>query len=241
MRRIAAVLILAVVATPAFSFRFYPIVKDFAPAGPDSTQNFYVENSTSNRIAVQVSVVHRMMDEHGAEQYRDAEDEFLVYPSQMIVEPGARQTVRVQWLGGSDLRKELPYRIIAEQLPVEFERDGEAGSQIDIMFRYMGAVYIVPEGATADVSVVAAQVVSVDGGRRLRITLSNGGTAHTILRDLEIEIVREGEDLVLSGDDLTGMEGENLLADSRREFEIDLPRPLDEGPVRAEITFSQTR
>lgn len=223
-------------AVPVAAFRFYPIVQDFEPAGPGATQNFYVENTTENRIAVQIEVMTRRMDLSGAETHESAADEFLIYPSQIILDPGVRQTVRVQWLGTASPKIELPYRIVAEQLPVSFDDTDEGGGQIDIMFRYMGALYIVPEGVGSDVSVDSATVT--DDGRTLRLVLSNRGTAHTILRDLEV-IVTDDERVVI--DDVSGMEGENILAESRRVFEITLPRRFTKGPIDAEIRFSETR
>lgn len=240
MTKLTALLALTVLsAVPVAAFRFYPIVQDFEPTGPGATQNFYVENTTENRIAVQIEIVTRRMDPSGAETHESAADEFLVYPSQIILDRGVRQTVRVQWLGGTSPEMELAYRIVAEQLPVNFEDSEEGGGQIDIMFRYMGALYIVPEGVAPEVIVESATVVG--DGRILRLVLANRGTSHTILRDLEVLVSDGGRQMIIDGEGVAGVEGENVLAETRRVFELALPRRLPEGPVRAEIRFTETR
>jgi fimbrial chaperone protein len=247
MKRLCLFLLIFTLALPAFAFRFYPIVKSFSPTGPESTQNFYVENTGEARIAVQISIATRSMDETGGEEHADASGLFVVYPSQIILDPQARQTVRVQWLGDPVVEVEKAYRIIAEQLPIDFGSDDETGGQIDIMFRYMGALYVVPENPEATVSVTSARVVPGEEGPRLRLALANEGNAHTILRDVEIRLHTADHEtpISLGGEDLSGVEGENMLADSRRVFEIPLPQgrsqSIREGPVRAEIDYTETR
>jgi fimbrial chaperone protein len=241
------ILILAALtlAAPAWAFRFYPIVMEFTPAGEGASRAFYADNNGEESIAIQISMMTRSMDLDGAELNEDAAELFLVYPAQMVLSPGRRQAVRVQWLGPTEPTRELSFRIVAEQLPVTFESERAAGDKIDILFRYVGAVYITPRGAEPDIIVDSAAVESYDeSGPYLSITLTNAGTAHTILADLEVTAVTQNGTpiLTLSGEELEGMVGENLLAGASRLFRVPIGVDIaSRGPVNAHITFTPTK
>ena len=244
MKKILLLLAIIALAVPAWAFRFYPIVMEFAPGGAGASRAFYAENTGDESIGIQISLKTRTMDIDGGELNEDAGDLFLVYPAQMVLAPGRRQAIRVQWLGPTDPDREMAFRIVAEQLPVEFETDRAEGGKINILFRYIGAVYITPRTASHDINVVSAKVESGDEGPYLDITVANAGTAHTILSDLEMAITgRDGTPIfVLKSDALKGMAGENILAASRRQFRIPLTADVVfRGPVNAELTFTPTK
>ena len=51
------------------------------------------------------------------ETNRDADEEFLAYPAQVIVPANGKQTIRVTWLGAAKLTREQTYRIVVTQVP----------------------------------------------------------------------------------------------------------------------------
>src|SRR5688572_9827505 len=102
-------------------------------------------------------MLHRQVSVDGQEQGSNADDDFLVYPAQILLEPGGRQTVRVTWLGDPAPGQELPYRLLAEQLPIEQIwpdaglRPTVAVGKLVILYRYKGSAYIRPRGVKPDV------------------------------------------------------------------------------------------
>ena len=58
----------------------------------------------------------------GIETNQDANDDFIVYPPQLIVPPGTQQVIRVTWIGEPEPPIELAYRLIAEQLPINLSQ-----------------------------------------------------------------------------------------------------------------------
>ena len=131
--------------SPALAFKLEPISKVFEPAGAGATQSYKIINDTSEQIAVELSMVKRKISLEGQESTEKADDDFLVYPSQIILPPQGVQSVRVTWLGNPNPEKELNYRIIAEQLPINLKDTQQSQSQaiaagIKITFRYIGSV-----------------------------------------------------------------------------------------------------
>ncbi len=230
----------------AQAFRFIPFTADFDPSGPGANQTFKVENNSNQQIAVEVSIFRRSMNLDGTDELTEAEDDFLVFPSQIVLEPERSQIVRVQWIGDPKPQKELAYRIIAEELPVDLEPEERSGGSVRILVRYMGSIYVRPGGARDDVVLLSAAPDAAENGeRKLSITLHNRGGAHAILRNLRLSLAAEteapgiGRALEFGSQDLAGMSGENILAEHRRRFLLPWPRELPFGPL--DVTFQFDR
>ncbi|WLT38255.1 hypothetical protein NON20_22650 [Synechocystis sp. B12] len=180
----------------------------------------------------------------GTEELPPAEEDFIVFPPQIILMPNQLQAVRVVWVGDSAPSKELPYRIIAEQVPVEaIERTIDQPVEdrivdIKVLFKYLGTIYITPPNASSKVILDSAEsLVSEDGIKKLVLNFENQGTAHKLLTGLEINLISEGKTVTLSGDEqLKGVIGENILAGNKRRFVLPWPKELPVGPVTATFT-----
>ena len=229
---------------PALAFKLSPFVMDFDPAGSGANRTFRVQNDFNTPIAVEITMARREMAADGSDVLSDAEDEFIVFPPQMVVPPGQTQTVRVQWIGDPNPAKEMAYRIIAEQLPVRLEREQEPGIFIKLLVRYVGSVYIVPKGVTSDIGVESAKPVTGEGDARLlELTVRNRGTAHAILRELSITVTAadSGASTTIGPALLEGVTGKNVLAGATRKFEIAWPESIPFGPIEATLEFTPGR
>ncbi|MBB6481042.1 fimbria/pilus periplasmic chaperone [Spirochaeta isovalerica] len=229
-------ILLLMISVPLFSFQLTPISTDMSTTGSGSVKNFTVINSNEDIIAVQMSIYSRSTTLEGDEINEPADDLFIIYPSQIILKPGENQIVKVQWKGMADITSELPFRIIAEQLPVNFSTEDNESGGLKIMFRYIGSVYVKSKSMKPDV--IVESLTAVDDGK-LRLVLSNKGQAHGILSNLSLQITDNmGSDpLILSGPDLEGIEGENILAGEKRQFFISRPPEVTDGELNAVIFY----
>jgi fimbrial chaperone protein len=225
------------VASPAVALRVVPIVLEFAPKGGGANQVVRLENETPEPIAVQISMHKRLVDLDGKETLEDADDDFIVFPPQVVLLPNENRAIRVQWIGDPAPASELAYRMVTEQLPVELSQAPQ-GARVRIVMRYEGAAYIVPPNAKPRIEVERAEAVTVVGGRRgLAITVRNGGSKHALLNELKVT-VRSGERAVTLGpDNLQGMVGQNVLAGKSRRFVVPWPTELPVGGVNATLEY----
>ncbi len=120
---LSALVVLLFVPAPAEAFKLTPIEMVFEPAGRGATRTFQITNAHDQPIAVEIRLAARDMNLSGEDVLSDAEDSFAVFPAQAIVLPGKSQTVRVQWLGDPAPERELAFRMVAEQLPIELNRE----------------------------------------------------------------------------------------------------------------------
>lgn len=224
-------------------FGLIPITMEFEPSGRGASRSFRIDNSSAEPVAVQISIVAREMDLDGKETYIPATNEFTIFPPQAVVRPKQSQAVRVTWIGNKAPAKELNYRIIAEQLPVNLKKNTTTGGAVNLVIRYLGTIYIVPRGAKPEVVLESANVEKdPDGKTQLVLVLHNRGTAHSLLNDLKLKVVAADQTLALAGEDqLKGMISENILGQHKRRFKIPCAESLLNQPVKVSFEYNQPR
>lgn len=224
---------------PAYAFKLVPITMDFEPSGQRASQSFRIENETDQTAAVQVSMLTREMDLHGKEVNSPADDDFIVYPTQILLKPKQTQVVRVKWVGNARPEKELAYRILAEQLPVDLDKEKAGGLQIKVVVRYLGTIYIAPKGVRPDLVVASAQsIIEPDGARKLEIIFQNRGKAHALLSEPRLQVKAGDKTILLGTDELKGLAGQNILAGNKRRFLLPWPADLPHLPLQVDFSLS---
>lgn len=215
-------LVLGLAGVCAHAISFTPIEMDFSPAGRGATQVFRLENTTAEVTAVEMSIKARAMAANGDDQLTDADDQFNVFPAQVVLQPGQVQTVRVQYVGVATLDRERAFRLIAEQLPVDVGQAPQNGGRMRLLVKYVASVYVVPVNVKAVLSVTDTRIVTEGSRRWLQVTVNNDGGTRKILKDLKVEVAG----IMLAGEQLKGMEGENVLARTTRVFRVPAPAGL---------------
>jgi fimbrial chaperone protein len=233
--------LVSVAPSSAWALRLIPFIAEFTPNGPGANQTFRLENETDQPIAVQVSMVHRQVDIDGKETLPEADDDFVVFPPQLVLAPRESRTVRVQWIGNPKPDRELPYRIIAEQLPVELEQN-TGGGRVRLLVRYEGSIYVVPSNVAPKPEIKSVERVKrPDGSAGMAVSVQNSGSAHALLNNLQLTLTgADGKAVQLDTAQLEGMAGENVLPGATRKFVLAWPPGLKpDAAVKASISFDQ--
>ncbi|MGV6809908.1 MAG: fimbrial biogenesis chaperone [bacterium] len=195
-----------------------PLYANLKPAGAAAEQVFRVTNTQDKPVAVQFKMTTREQRADGSENQAAADDLFMVYPPQAVIPANQTQKVRVQWLGEQTPHKELAYRLIAEQVAVKLEKAEK--TNVQMVMTLVGSVYITPDNIAEDLKVEQLQST----GNQLKFRVSNQGTKHAMLNNLSIELSNGNESLKLSGAQVNGANGKNILAGASRDFTI--PNPV---------------
>ncbi len=233
-------------ASGIFAFQFTPISKDFDASGSGARQTFKVVNDADTTIGVQILTLTREMDLYGNETLADASKYFFVYPKQVVVKPESYQTVRVQWKGPAVVDREIPFRIEAKQLPLNFKPTKD-GANLNILLTYRGTLYIVPKEINYDIEMLSVKpYIDTEGNKKIAIEMQNNGNTHQIMYQPELTITSSSNGSVISrvtlgSDQLSGFSGENLLAGNRRIFLIPWPDDLQEGTLSATYKMDNIR
>jgi fimbrial chaperone protein len=200
---------------------------------PGESQTFRVENNSAEPAAVQVSVTTWEVSPDGIETNHDAEEDFAIFPAQLVLQPHESRAVRIQYLGSSQ-SIEKPYRLIAEQLPVNGLKGAPAsGSAVRFLLKFKAALYVAEGKVREDIIVEKAERL-LSG---LRLTLLNKGTGHALIKKPILHLsCAEGRTQRLSSAQLQEIEGENIHAGQRRDFFILLSEPIS-NIAAAKIDF----
>lgn len=221
----------------AYAFKLVPMSVKMTPSGRGATESFVVDNSGAKPIAVEMKVFVRSMTEDGEDLLTEDEGDFVVFPSQMVIMPGESQAVRLQWLGQQDPEHELAYRLIAEQLPLDLDEEVIDGGRINVLFRYVASVYIVPKRRLqADVKITDAYIEEGEVNQ-LVVFAKNEGTKHSILRDARLTLKSSTDSFELGSDQLPGLSGANILVGHSRKFVLPAPAGSQVGALDAELQY----
>lgn len=203
-------------STNSFAFKFSPMSASLGTKPKENSSLFYLENDSDQPIAIQVSVAKREMDINGNETNAKVTNEFSLFPSQLIIPPNEKRSVKVTWTGKDNFEKEQAYRLIAEQLPIDLDKAKNKKASIKVLLRYMAALYVGHEDFSSDLKLNSIKTQD----NKLVFEFENSGKKHQVLANLHLKLndEKKKKEIELAPEDLKGMTGENVLAQSKRLF-----------------------
>lgn len=184
---------------------------------------YLLENSSDQAIPVLISAHHRIQKEDGQEEIPQAK-ELTIFPPQVIVPPNQKRSIRIQWTGEAP-KKELPFRIIAEQVPLDVGDESDRVQGIKMLLRYKAALYVNPGNTSPLLEVETFKI----NGEQIHLTLKNNGSAHQLLNNPRIQFTHQKKSYVLDANALENLDGQNVLAGTKRTFHIPKTIEIDEN------------
>ncbi|GAB5352542.1 hypothetical protein TMRH483_01130 [Qipengyuania sp. 483] len=215
-----------------------PMIVELKPAGQNSIARVEMTNDSLRDIPFEAIVMRGVITEDGELQMTPAEDQFLVFPAQAIVEGNSQQVFRVQYVGEPELPQSEIYYLALRQVPVEFE--GEA-SQVQIVVNYNVLINVVPDGTAPLPAVAEVSPATQDEKNGLKLLVRNDGNRYFMagLSDWVVTGVTsdgapyEGK---FKGGELTRHIGVGVVGPGRaRRFFLPTDVKLNPGSVQVEI------
>ncbi len=241
------------------AYTFAPNLVTLRPVGSESSAFFRLNNKQMKAVAIEIVINECHKDIDGKIiQCKEAEEDFIVYPAQIVLMPGEEVGVQVRWIGEPDLTAERTYTIVSKQVPIpqkadEASSDSGARIKITVLINYEARIYVLPKGAKPEIVVESAipraqskyagENPAAEDASALEIICSNKGTAHKKMRAMSLILTPVDERgkpiknkaVTLTVNDVPGL-NTNLLAGGRRRFIIPWPAILPHGPINAILT-----
>lgn len=208
-------------------FEFSPITMSLNTSGKGSHVIATVSNRENFQVPIVIRVTERKLLENGDEDRPDTGD-LAVFPSQFLLEPKETKSVKIAWQGDEKLEQEKAYRIIVEEVPVEFNASTANKGAVKILVNYVGSIYVNSDKTTGE---LVLDKIAIEDGKFLLLSFQNKGKAHVIIKSPSVELVARGsgklgdKKLILDKNVLSSVEGKNVLASSR--LTVKIPRPAE--------------
>ncbi len=216
------------VAISSQALELTPIEMTLEPEGRRSQGTFQVVNTQAHTVAVQVRIYSRLQDLDGNET-RVLSNDFSFFPPQLRLEPKQARALKVTWRGAKSFDTEKAYRMIVEQLPVDFKKKqqrAEPGLNLQFLMKFVASVYVAPPLARPQIRVASSAVTTTTGGAfTLEVVLHNEGRRHLVLRNARLTEkgpLGTSQKLDLPDSTFAALQGQNLLAGQKRRFVLPL-------------------
>lgn len=170
---IAAAFALLTTPIAAEAAQVTPMVLTLDEIGRGATGRIEVANTGTEPVPFEVMMFRGEISEAGELTLLPADEDFLVFPPQVIIDPSRQQIFRIQYIGEEALaRSEVFYASIRE-VPVQRER---TGMNLQIVSTFNVLVNVVPEGAEAAPSYEVLGVEERDGRNGIVVRVANSGS-----------------------------------------------------------------
>lgn len=236
-------------APAAQAMRVSPMLAEMSSAGTGAVTRIEVQNLNQSNLPYETRVTRIDYDAQGNLKETPADADFLVFPPQGLLAPGARQVIRLQWVGAPNPTSSTAYYLSVNELPVKLSPSdkGSPGAQVQIIYHMKALVTVAPPGSKPDVTVVSAtptmimpkaapgapppdlkKTPPVPG---VEIVVHNTGKRYAMMAGAKWTLDGTGEDgkplhVVLTQDDLSRDFGVGYLAPlgGQRTFQVATPQ-----------------
>ena len=152
---------------------------------------FTVENTSSEKLTVQVQVMRWTQNAQGRDVYEPTKD-IIFFPQISAIEKGKSQIIRVGFENAAPPAVEMSYRLFVRELPV-----GEPGETVlKIALRLAVPIFVAPAESRQKVSL---EGVSIDDGA-IQVRIRNSGSVHAMIPRIGISGLDAGGNEVFSRD-----------------------------------------
>lgn len=173
----AAACLMAVSAT---AYNVAPLRLGLEPVGPAATGRIEIRNTETRPITLSVTPSEENVTDKGELVTTPEEEDLLVFPPQLVLQPGQRQAVQVRYVGDPQLAQAKLYSARISQEPIDFKTGQEA--QLKMGVDFVTAITVSPKGAKGEVAVDAVR--DEPAANRIAVDLRNTGNGAFRLTDL---------------------------------------------------------
>jgi fimbrial chaperone protein len=231
---LTALIAAAVVSWTAHAYEVGPM-RIFLDLGAGQTSSvFTIRNIRETDLPVEMEVYRRLVSEDGEQELVPADDDFVIFPPQVLIGGLQNQAVRIQYVGDPALSESVSYVIQVAEVPVV--PDEFTG----VVFAYNFGVSVYVRAPGAEDRVVFSPAERQDGG--LVFTARNDGADYNFLSLHALEINANGRRVTLTPDQVAERAGNPIIPpNATRRFNLSLEGlELDDLP-QAGIGITQVR
>lgn len=242
--------------TSVYAMRVSPMIVEMTTTGTDSVARVEVQNLNAGRLPFETKITRLSFDENGKPSESPADNEFLVFPPQGMLPQGARQVIRLQWVGKPDIATSEAFYLSVNQLPIPVEPGAAAqNAQVQVVYHMKALVVVAPPNAQPDVTVKSVErapyqpPAEKQGGPLpptvpgIAVTMQNDGHRHMMMSAVKwvfIGTAPNGKPVryVATQEDISRVVGSGYIAGNggRRIFRFPVGSAFGPGPISVKFS-----
>ena len=228
--------LMAMAPEDAVAMSVSPTQIELKSAGSKSRSSVVVRNTSAVALPVEAVMKELVIDRNGKSQGDRVSNDFLIFPPQTLIPPGASQVFRLTWVGEPVLPKSQSFLLTLQQIPVKLAR---APNQVQVVMAFGVVINVAPPRGQPQLKLVESGVTRNNRGEiNPVITVYNPSPVHALLPDATIRLSGRGWAKTLTSSFLDQKVGIGLVQPgARRRFVLPVPVPPQAGKLSAEIVF----
>ena len=233
-----AAAMLAVVPASLEAARVSPMIVEIEPLGRGSIARVELTNPGEAEFPVEAQIFRGTITEAGELELTPADEDFLLFPTQIVVPPRSQQVFRVQYIGEPELAASEIYYMQIRQLPVDIS---PGQSQVQVVVNFNVLVNVIPDGADPAPAIESIRPAVREETTGIEVRLTNRGTRYFTAGTLPWRVSGTAEDgtaldMRLTATEMARLIGVGVVAPGRtRIFFIPTDKPLVEGTIQASL------
>lgn len=234
LRHLIAAALLAFAGSTAHASRVSPMSVELEPFGRDSIARIQFTNTADRDFPLEVRAFRGDITEDGELTLTPADEDFLIFPPQLVVAPLKEQVIRIQYVGNPNPAQAQVYYLSVRQLPVELE---PGAPQIQVTVTFNVFVDVEPEGLEAIARVDTISPAEREGETGIEVRVANDGNGMLLAgrRDWVVSGKRKNGDdfnLTLNAAQMSSTIGVGVVAPGKaRRFFLPLDPDVDPETV----------
>jgi len=188
-------------------------------------------------IPIEIYAARRVIDERGNESFERVQDQFIIYPKQVILQKNKQQIVRVIWKKSSPIKEEEAYRIVFDEQTAtipknldDLQKEETPNIYLTIGTRYVTSFYVIPHlRVKPQLDIEHFSFDKKEKDQSVHLQIVNKGSQHKILKRDEMQFLvkyqnskKKGAVFAIPKEDVAQSMGEvvNLLAKNAYHLDI---------------------
>lgn len=222
----------------AEALRVSPMILEVTPTGRTSIARVELAHTGDSEFPVEVQMFRGEISETGELKLTPADEDFLVFPAQVVVPARSQQVFRVQYIGEPELVTSENYYMQIRQIPVDL---ATGQSQVQVVVNYNILVNVIPQDTRPEAVIESIRPVVRENVNGIEVRVKNSGTRYFTAGTLPWRITGTAEDgtavdIRLPPTEISKLIGVGVITPGRaRIFFIPTEKPLVEGSIQADV------
>jgi P pilus assembly chaperone PapD len=232
----AAIALMALAPNGASAMSVSPIHIELKSAGSKSRAQVVVRNDSNAPLPVEAVLKRLSVDANGKSHATQLSNDFLVFPPQTLIRPGASQVFRITWVGEPLLDSSRSYQLMLSQIPVRLQ---QPKNRVQVVMAFGVVINVAPPRGQAGLELVDVGIVrNKEGQRNPVITVRNPSRVHALLPKSKIQLAGSGWSKTLLPTFLEQKVGIGLVQPGQsRRFVLPVSVPANVRKLGASISF----